>query len=59
MFFARPRRLAKIDEEPDAEHYLARTIFEIDPEPYDTGLIDPIMAAIVTEPIGFIRWPSK
>ena len=55
----RPIRAADYDKGPDAEAYLARTIFEVDPTPYETGLLDafgnPLWACIELDQIGFIR----
>lgn len=52
-------RLAKIDDEPDAEHYLARTVYESH-ELIDIGILDEdgnkIMAHERMDEIGFIRW---
>ena len=45
--------------EPDAEDYLARTVYEPEPECIDTGLLDksgnPIMAIDEMAPIGFVQ----
>ena len=57
-YFTRPR-LADIDAEPDAENYLARTVYEPDDTPYETGILDAqgnkIFAAIRMDQIGFVR----
>ncbi|MER8793959.1 hypothetical protein NKH75_07090 [Mesorhizobium sp. M0984] len=49
---------ANVDDYPDGEHYLARTVFE-DFELIDTGVLDAfgnkVMARQRLEPIGFIR----
>lgn len=51
-------RAAHIEDEPDGEHYLARTVFE-DFELIDTGVLDAagnrIMARQRLDPVGFIR----
>ncbi|MER9574893.1 hypothetical protein NKI78_04470 [Mesorhizobium sp. M0400] len=56
-YLIRPRA-AHIDDEPDGEHYLARTVFE-DFELIDTGVLDAfgnkVMARRRLDPIGFIR----
>lgn len=56
------RRSADIDSEPDAENYLARTVYE-DYELIDTGVIDAngdkIMARRKMMPIGFVRFKSN
>lgn len=53
-----PARAADIDNGADAEHYLARTVFE-DYELIDTGVLDAagnkIMARERIDPVGFIR----
>lgn len=53
------RRAAKIDEEVDAEDYLARTVYEPE-ELFDIGILDSdgnkVMARRRLDPIGFIRW---
>ena len=56
------RRSASIDEEPDAENYLARTVY--DPEELiDIGILDAdgnkVMARLKIDPIGFIRWGDR
>ena len=56
------RRSANIDEEPDAENYLARTVY--DPEELiDIGILDAdgnkVMARLKIDPIGFIRWGDR
>ncbi len=52
-------RAADMDRSPDAEAYLARTVFEADKSPQPTGLLDWTGAKIysidASEPIGFIR----
>lgn len=59
-YFVQPRnapRLANIHEEPDAENYLARTVYEPDYTPFETGVLDAegrmIMASYEMGPIGF------
>jgi hypothetical protein len=58
-YLTRRSRSADIDKGPDAETYLARTVHELDPTPFDTGLLDafgaPLFAAYEMDPIGFIR----
>lgn len=48
---------ADIDSEPDGEDYLGRTVFEPEPQPIGTGLLDaqgvPIYAVHEPRPIGF------
>jgi hypothetical protein len=55
----RSARQANCEDGPDAEHYLARTVFEVDPTPYQTGLLDafgdPLWATYEMDPIGFVR----
>ena len=50
---------ARIDDEPDAENYLARTVFEAERVPRDTGLLDwtgtKLFAVDEMDRIGFIR----
>jgi hypothetical protein len=52
-------RAARSEEEPDAEHYLARTVYE-DYELIDIGILDDkgekIMARKRMDPIGFVRF---
>ena len=52
-------RAANMDEFPDAENYLARTVFESH-ELIDIGILDEdgnkIMAHEKMDAIGFIRW---
>lgn len=54
-------RSADIDENVNAEDYLARTVYE-DHEMIDIGVMDkngdPIMARKKLDPIGFVRWPN-
>lgn len=58
----RPRS-QDINTEPDAEQYLARTVFEADPTPYQTGLLDafgePLWAVIESDQVGFVRWTAE
>lgn len=60
-YFVRPRG-ADIDQNVDAENYLARTVFE-DHELIDIGVMDKdgnqIMARKRLDPVGFIRWRSR
>lgn len=53
-------KLADMDEYPDAENYLARTVFEPEPQAIKTGLLDAsgndIYCVEDREPIGFVRW---
>lgn len=55
-------RSAKIDEEVDAENYLARTVYESE-ELIDIGIVDSdgnkVMARRRIDPIGFVRWADK
>lgn len=56
------RRSADIDENVDAENYLARTVY--DPEELiDIGILDAdgnkVMARQRMDPIGFIRWGNR
>lgn len=55
----RKARSADIDSEPDAEDYLARTVYE-DHELIDIGIRDkngdPIMARQKRDPVGFVRF---
>ncbi|TIR87359.1 MAG: hypothetical protein E5X05_01290 [Mesorhizobium sp.] len=55
------RRAADIDENVDAENYLARTVYEPE-ELIDIGILDAdgnkVMARQRMDPIGFIRWRS-
>lgn len=52
-----PVRLAHIHDEVDAENYLARTVYEPDYAPFETGVLDAegrmIMAHFEMAPIGF------
>lgn len=64
-YFIKPRshpRLANIHEEPDAENYLARTVFEPDDSPIETGALDAdgrmIVYTVRIGPIGFITSPE-
>lgn len=54
-------RSASIDEAPDGENYLARTVHETH-ELIDIGVLDAdgnkIMAREKLDPVGFVRWPS-
>ena len=54
----RKTRLADADGEPDAENYLARTVYEPEPQIIETGLLDsqgqPIYAIEAMGPIGFV-----
>lgn len=56
------RRAGKIDEELDAEDYLARTVYESH-ELFDIGILDEdgnrIMARQKMDPVGFIRWRER
>lgn len=56
------RRCADIDENPDGENYLSRTVYEPE-ELIDIGILDAdgnkVMARQRIDPIGFIRWRSK
>jgi hypothetical protein len=49
-------------EDPDGEHYLARTVFESE-ELIDIGILDAtgnkVMARQKIDPIGFVRWQDK
>jgi hypothetical protein len=49
-----------MEEHPDAENYLSRQVYETDPSPFPTGLLDasgePLYAAYELDPIGFIRF---
>lgn len=58
----RRTRSADVDNMPDGENYLARTVFE-DHELIDIGVMDkngdPIMAHKRMDPVGFIRWKDK
>jgi hypothetical protein len=58
-YLTRRPRSADYDKGPDAETYLARTVFEPDPAPFETGLLDafgaPLFAAYEMDVIGFIR----
>lgn len=55
-------RAARIDEEVDAENYLARTVYEPE-ELFDIGILDSegnkVMARRRLDPIGFVRWSDK
>jgi len=60
-YFVRPAkalRLASIDGEVDAENYLARTVYEPDADPIESGILDAEGRMIVYQyrigPIGFI-----
>ena len=52
-----PTRLAHYEDGPDAENYLARTIFEPDDTPIETGILDAdgrmIVYMMSIGPIGF------
>lgn len=54
------RPKAEWEEVATASDYLARTVFEADPTPYQTGLLDafgePLWAVIESDPVGFVRW---
>lgn len=56
------RRMADIDENVNAEDYLARTVYE-DHEMIDIGLLDSegnqILARQRMDPIGFVRFKPK
>lgn len=47
-YFVRPKS-ASIHEEPDGENYLARTVYEIEHEPYETGVLDADGQMIVAQ----------
>ena len=53
-------RMASLDDGLDAENYLARTVFEPDPAPVRTGLLDArgneLFAVVEIGPIGFVRF---
>jgi len=55
-------KAASMDEFPDGENYLARTVFESH-ELIDIGLLDEdgnkIMAHEMMDQIGFIRWQEQ
>ena len=57
-YFVKPARLANIHEEPDAENYLARTVFEPDDSPIESGVLDAdgrmIVYTLAIGPIGFV-----
>lgn len=63
-YLTRPRhiRSGDIDENLNAENYLSRSVYETDPTPYPTGLLDafgePLYATYELDPIGFIRFES-
>ena len=61
VYVIRPRG-ADIDQNVDAENYLARTVIE-DHELIDIGVLDKdgnqIMAHKRLDPVGFIRWREK
>jgi len=56
-------RMADMDGYPDAEGYLSRTVFETDPTPYPTGILDsygdPLYAAYELDPVGYVRWSDE
>lgn len=58
-FTLRRPRQAQIADDPDAENYLTRTVYETDPTPYETGILDqfgePLWATYELDQIGFIR----
>jgi hypothetical protein len=58
-YLTRRPRSADYDKGPDAETYLARTVYEHDSTPFETGLLDafgdPLCAAYEMDQIGFIR----
>ena len=60
-YLTRSIRSGDIDENLNAECYLARTVFETDPTPYQTGILDPfgepLWAVIESDPIGYVRFP--
>lgn len=53
-------KLADMWSEPDAEDYLARTVYEPEPQSVRTGLLDASGTDIYSieerDPIGFVRW---
>lgn len=56
-------RLAAMDNDPDAEDYLSRTVYEPDDAPQPTGLLDAqgneLYAINEMDPIGFIRFRDR
>jgi hypothetical protein len=56
-YFVQRPRLANIDEHVDGENYLARTVYETEYEPFETGILDAdgkmIMAQYEKPEIGF------
>lgn len=54
----RRTKAADVDGEPDAENYLARTVYEQEPQVIDTGILDlhgnPVFAIEAMQPIGFV-----
>lgn len=61
-YVIRRTRMADIDACPDAEDYLARTVYE-DHELIDIGVLDAdgnkIMARKRMDPIGFVRFKEQ
>jgi len=55
-------KAADYENGPDSEDYLARTIYQAEPQAIKTGLLDALGNDIYCmdepEPIGFIRWES-
>ena len=51
-------RVPDIDEHMNAENYISRTVYETDPTPYQTGILDPfgepLWAVIESDPMGFV-----
>lgn len=62
VLLAHKPKCADIDYDPDAENYLARTVFEPEPQAIKTGLLDAsgndIYCIDEADPIGFMRWES-
>ena len=56
-------RMADPDGEPDAENYLATTVYDNSGEMIETGILDaqgnPIMARYVMERIGFVHYSEE
>lgn len=55
-------KVAGMYDDPDAENYLARTIYQPEPQAIKTGLLDAqgndIYMIEENDPIGYVRWES-